>query len=217
MTKEPQKADGTGPSFRVRFPDEEGKFPWLSMLLDAYAIIDEGVAVAVREEEDDANAKLACRKGCDNCCRTQRDIPLYPLEIIGISWFVTEQLTGPLRATLMEQLSAHSEEDPCPFLIHGSCSIHLLRPIACRQFNVFHETCDVGEDPFFTRREDVLTPKREYTHRAFSVMLPFYGAPDAAVKAGTVENVIRTQVLNLQSFDWKELVKVMVEFDSKRA
>jgi Fe-S-cluster containining protein len=210
-----QKTD-SGSSQRVRFPDEEGKFPWLSMLLDAYAIIDEGVAVAIKAEEDDLNIKLACREGCDNCCRTHKDIPLYPLEVIGISWYATEKISGPLRATLKEQLASHREEDPCPFLISGSCSIHLIRPVACRQFNVFYEPCEEGEDPYFTRRDDVLTPIREYTNRAFSVVLPFYGVPGDADRDQAVDHIIRAQALNLQSFDWKDLVKIMEAFDSRQ-
>ncbi len=213
-----QKTDDTGSSsLRLHFPEDEGKYPWLSMLLDAYAIIDEGVAVAVKAEEDELNIKLACREGCDNCCRSQRDIPLYPLELIGISWFATEKVTGPRRATLKEQLAIHGEGDPCPFLISGSCSIHLLRPVACRQFNVFYEPCDEGEDPYFTRRDDVLTPIQDYTDRAFSAMLPFYGIPDDADETRAVKNIIQTQALNLQSFDWKELVKIMEDFDSRNS
>jgi len=200
---------------RLRFPDEERRLPWLSMLLDAYAIIDEGVAVAIKAEEDDLNIKLACREGCDNCCRTHRDIPFYPLEVLGISWFVTEKVTGPLRSTLREQLSGHKEGDPCPFLINKSCSIHLMRPVACRQFNVFYEPCDADEDPYYTRRDDVLTPIKDYTDRAFSVMLPFYGVPDGLESTGAVDNIIRTLALNLPSFDWSELVKMMEDFDSK--
>lgn len=200
---------------RVRFPEEELKFPWLTMLLDAYAIVDEGVAVAIRTEAEELNTTLACKEGCDNCCRVQRDIPLYPLELIGISWFATEKMAGPRRAILKGQLANHRGADPCPFLINGSCSVHLLRPVACRQFNVFYEPCDEGEDPYFTRRDDVLTPIREYTNRAFSVMLPFYGVPDDADKTRAINNIIQKQALNLQSFDWKDLVKIMEDFDSR--
>ncbi len=200
---------------RLRFPEEERRFSWLPMLLDAYAIIDEGIAVAVKAEEDDLRISLACREGCANCCRTQRDIPLYPLEIIGITWFATEKLAAPLRATVKEQLSTHREGDPCPFLVSGSCSVHPLRPMACRQFNVFSEPCAVGEDPFFTRRDDVLTPIREYTLRAFSPMFPFYGVPDNAERLSAADTIIQTQALNLMSFDWSELGRIMEDFDSR--
>ncbi len=202
-------------SARLRFPDEEAKFPWLAMLLDAYAIIDEGVAVAVKAEEDELNIKLACREGCDHCCRSQTDIPVYPLEIVGISWFVTERVTAPGRAILKEQLSSHRKGDPCPFLAGGSCSVHPVRPVGCRQFNVFCAPCDEGEDPYFSRRDDVLTPIQDYTDRAFRAMLPFYGIRNDADAPGAVEHIIRTQALNLQSFDWKDLVKVMEDFDSR--
>jgi Fe-S-cluster containining protein len=206
-----------GNLIRLRFPDDEAQLPWLSMLLDAYAVIDEGVAAAVKAHEDEFHVRLACREGCDNCCRAQTDIPLYPLELAGITWFVTEKMTGPLRATLKGQLTSHVAGDPCPFLLSGSCGIHGLRPVACRQFNVFYEPCEPGEDPFFTRRDDVLTPIREYTDRAFSIMAPFYGFRGDAGKSGAVKEIIETMVLNLQSFDWKTLVEVMEGFDSGKA
>ncbi|MBS1114086.1 MAG: hypothetical protein H6Q92_1849, partial [Nitrospirae bacterium] len=37
----------------------------------------------------------------------------------------------------------------------------------CRQFNVFGSPCAEGEDPYYTRREDVLLPIKQYTDRAF--------------------------------------------------
>jgi Fe-S-cluster containining protein len=201
---------------RLRFPEEE-KLPWLPMLLDAYAVIDEGVAVAITAEERESGLKLACRERCDNCCRSQTDIPLYPLELVGITWFVTERMAGPGRTILRDQLRSHVEGDPCPFLLAGSCGIHPVRPVACRQFNVFYEPCEKGEDPYFTRREEVLTPIQEYTDRAFSLMLPFYGVPEQADKERAVRHIIRTQVLNLMAFDWKHLAEIMDKFDAAKS
>jgi len=202
-------------SRRVSFPDEESKFPWLTMLLDAYAIIDEGVAAAIQEREEKSGATLACKKGCDNCCRTHTDIPLYPLELVGIYWYSTEKLAKPLRELLRIQLKVHRAGDQCPFLLHGSCSIHVLRPVACRQFNVFNTPCGVGEDPYFTRRDDVLTPVQEYTDRAFSAMLPYYGVTHKGDRQKAIAHIIHTQAVNLQSFEWKKLVRLMDNFDSR--
>lgn len=210
-----QKNDNKNSSVRVRFPDEESKFPWLSMLLDAYDIVDKGVAIAIKKGEEKGRVKLACKKGCDNCCRAHKDIPLYPLELVGIYWFATEKIGQPLRETLKKQLLSHREKDACPFLINSSCSIHPLRPVGCRQFNVFNEPCHENEDPYFTRRDDVLTPIWDYTNQAFSVMLPFYGIADKAGKSQAIKNIIHTQVINLQSYDWKKLVKIIEGFDSK--
>ena len=201
---------------RLHFPDDEAKFHWLPMLLDAYAVIDEGIAVGIKDYEERRNAKLACKEGCDSCCLTHKDIPVYPLELVGIYWFVIEKITEPLRETLKRQLASYEIGKPCPFLINSLCSTHPVRPISCRQFNVFNKQCNDGEDPYYTRRDDVLTPIQDYTNKAFYIMLPFYGIADEAEKIHIIENnLIHTQVQVLQSCNWKELAKRMDEFDSK--
>ncbi|MEK7789850.1 MAG: YkgJ family cysteine cluster protein, partial [Planctomycetota bacterium] len=176
--EKPQSALDKNSYRRMHFPDEESRFPWLSMLLDSYAIIDEGISVAVVKEETEKNIKLACKEGCHNCCRTHKDIPVYPIELVGIYWFSTEKIKQPLRGIVKKQLSSHTKNDSCPFLINGSCSIHVIRPISCRQFNVFSKPCAEGEDPYYTRRDDVLTPIEDYTKKAFLATLPFYGITD---------------------------------------
>ena len=203
------------PASRLRFPEDEKRLPWLPLLLEAYSIIDKGVALAIREEEERRRAKPACRKGCSTCCSTHRDIPVYPLEMVGIYWFTIEKLQAPLRTTLRDQLMLHSKERPCPFLIDGACSVHPLRPVACRQFNVFDRPCDEGEDPYYTRRADVLSPIRNYADRAFTVMLPFYGITDEKMKAEVVKNgLIHAHARVLQELNWKELARRMDDFDS---
>ena len=145
---------------RVSFPGDEKKHSWLGPLLDAYFIVDKGVAKAI-ESERKKGRSLACSKGCSNCCSTHKDIPVYPLELEGIYWYVTEKITGPAREMLKRQLNDFTKAAPCPFLIGGSCSIHPLRPMACRQFNVFGEPCGAGEDPYYMRREEVLDPVKK--------------------------------------------------------
>ncbi|MDP2167501.1 MAG: YkgJ family cysteine cluster protein [Thermodesulfovibrionales bacterium] len=200
---------------RPGFPCEESKFPWLSMLLDAYAIIDSGVALAIDEQEAKRSVKLACKEGCDNCCM-QKDIPVYPLELVGIYWFSTEKIVPPVRKTLKEQLSQHEKSDPCPFLMDNSCSIRPIRPVSCRQFNVLGRPCDTGEDPYYSRRGDVLTPLEEYTERAFSAMMPFYGVSGEAVSdRAVIDSIIHAQAGNIQTYDWKNLARIMDNFDSK--
>lgn len=212
----PHEIDDKRRSNRIRFPKDEAEFPWLPLLLDAYAIIDEGVSIAIKQEEDKRSTNLSCKEGCCNCCHTHKDIPVYPLEIVGIYWFTIEKTRNPLRAGLKKQLSIHSKSSPCPFLTEHSCSIYPVRPVSCRQFNVFNRPCSKGEDPYYTRREDVLIPVRDYTDRAFFVMLPFYGVTKESDKIQTVKNnLIHTQVRNLHSCDWKALAKRMDDFDLK--
>ena len=215
--KKSQANSGKDSSSLLRFPDEESRFPWLSMLLDSYAVIDEGISAAAGKEENKRNVKLACKEGCHNCCRTHKDIPVYPIELVGIYWFSTEKADRPLREIFKKQLSSHTKNDPCPFLINGSCSIHVIRPISCRQFNVFSKPCAEGEDPYYTRRDDVLTPIEDYTKEAFLATLPFYGITDEKEQIHFIENnLIHAQAVNLQAYDWKKLVKIMDDFDSKK-
>lgn len=206
--KKPSQKKTAGLSRRISFPEDEQRLPWLPLLLDAYAIADTGVAVAVRDEEKRRKSHLACAKGCGNCCEQQRDIPLYPHELVGIYWYVSEKLAPSLRDALEVRLTAHTSDPPCPFLIDGSCSIHPLRPVGCRQFNVFTKPCVPGEDPYFTRREDVLTPLPEYTDRAFAVVLTFYRLEQER-DVGRAIKLIRSQIMNLQEYDWKKLAAAM--------
>ncbi|HKN18416.1 MAG TPA: YkgJ family cysteine cluster protein [Dissulfurispiraceae bacterium] len=193
-------------STRLHFPEDEKLRPWLPLLLDAYAIIDKGVSTVIREHEKKSRTKLACKKGCGQCCRTHSDIPLYPLEMVGIYWYTIEKLGQPLRGIVKRQLLEHRKGRSCPFQVDNACAIHAFRPIACRQFNVFSAPCAEGEDPYYTRRKDVLTPSEKFTNQAIMVMLPFYGVTDEAAKACSVKTgFIHTQVHVIQACDWKEL------------
>jgi Fe-S-cluster containining protein len=215
--EKPQSALDKNSYRRMCFPDEESRFLWLSMLLDSYAIIDEGISAAIVKEETERNIKLACKEGCDNCCRVNKDIPVYPIELVGIYWFSTEKAAQPIREILKKQLLSHTKSDPCPFLINNSCSVYIVRPASCRQFGVFNKPCDKGEDPYYTRRDDVLTPIEDYTKKAFLATLPFYGITDEKEKNHFIENnLIHAQAVNLQEYDWKKLVKIMDDFDSKK-
>lgn len=212
----PQKSDNPETPARLHFPEDEAKLPWLPMLLDAYAVIDKGVALAIGREEKKRKVRLACAEGCDRCCHTHKDIPLYPLEVVGIYWFAIEKMGRSLREILKRQLSSYTQGDACPFLVNRSCSIHPLRPVACRQFNVFNKPCEKDEDPYYARRGDVLTPLQEYTNEAFFIMLPFYGFTSKADRMRAIKNkLIHTQVSNLKSCNWKVLSRRMDDFDAR--
>ncbi|HBR20980.1 MAG TPA: hypothetical protein DD713_00180 [Nitrospiraceae bacterium] len=56
------------------------------------------------------------------------------------------------------------------------------------------------------------------SYRAFMATLPFYGITDENDKIHFIENnLIHAQAFNLQSYDWRKLVKVMDDFDSKKS
>lgn len=176
---------------------------WLSLLFETYALLDEGVAVAI-EEQKKTKGGLACSKGCFNCCKTHRDIPVYPHEITGIYWYVLEKIPSGFKDILKIQLLEFRQGSLCPFLIDGLCSVHTVRPAACRLFNVFGRPCSPGEDPYYTRKADLLIPKREYIQKAFIKILPFYNIKGRA-SAQMAEDFIRSQAMVLQKIDWKAL------------
>ena len=200
---------------RLSFADDESKFPWLSKLLEAYAVIDEGVSAAISREQKQGR-ELACAKGCSSCCSTHQDIPVYPLELMGMSWYVIEKLDSPLREQLKQQLQNLDELDSCPFLLEGSCSIHPMRPIACRQFNVLNKPCVDGEDAFHTRKQDVMMPLKKFTDEAFDIMLPFYGIKNKgerrkAIKQGALHSAAKV----MRECNWQSMPEKMDAFDLK--
>ncbi len=213
--KKSDKKISAGLSRRVHFPEDERTLPWLPMLLDAYAIADTGVVIAIREREKRQKKKLACGKGCGNCCAHQKDLPFYPHELVGIYWYASEKIVSPARDILKSRLAGHATGSACPFLVDHSCSIHPLRPIGCRQFNVFSAPCAPGEDPYYTRRDDVLDPLPDYTDRAFASVLPFYNMNREGDISKSIK-LIRSQIMNLHSFDWTKLVAIMEQARSKK-
>lgn len=183
-------------------------------MLDAYHLIDQGVHEAIGRAIRQGGRQLACGKGCAACCRSHLTIPVYPLEVMGIYWFASERMAIDLRAALRERLAGYRRGQPCPFLVAEVCSIHPLRPAACRQFNVLDRVCVEGEDAFYTRRGDVVTPIARYTEAAFHRMLPFYGIRDKrerheAVKQGRLHALAQV----LQEVDWTKLASRLPSAD----
>jgi Fe-S-cluster containining protein len=211
--KKAHKKNAGSLSARFGFPGDEQKLPWLAALLDSYAIVDTGVAVAVRDHGKKLKVELACTRGCDVCCQ-QKDIPLYPHEVVGLYWYASEKMAAPDRQILKDQLADHAAGSACPFLIDHVCSVHPVRPVSCRWFNVFTTPCAPDEDPYYSRRGDVLEPIQDYTDRAFAAVLPFYNIKRDGDTISVVK-LIRSQILNLQTYDWKKLIVLMGKYDSR--
>lgn len=201
---------------RLSFSSDEKVHPWLSMLLNAYYMVDKGVLSGIEHEQKKRDKKLACGKGCSNCCMTHKDIPVYPLELVGISWYASEKISGAERELLKKQLKNHKGNDPCPFIVKGACMVHPVRPIACRQFNVFGNPCKEGEDPYYTRREDVMPPVKKHVDRAFFIMLPFYGVEKKSEQIKVIDSgSMHKMARKMQDCNWTSLAEKMNDFDKK--
>lgn len=206
LMKKKRGQKSAAPMARIRF-EEERVHGWLSILLDAYAIVDTGIELAVRREERLRKAKVACAKGCDACCH-QSDIPLYPHELVGIYWYASEKFDGRQKDILRQRISHGMENGACLFLMDYACSIYPMRPVSCRQFNVFGSPCKDGEDPYYSRPGDVLMPLNGYIDRAFGKVLPLYNIKTGSDMERSVR-LVRAQLMNLRTFDWRKLVAVM--------
>lgn len=190
---------------RLSFPEDEKRQSWLPMLLDIYHITDIGVHEGIRRYVARGHT-LACGKGCAACCKSHTTIPVYPIEITGLYWYMIEKTEGEMRRKLREQCANHQSGEPCPLLVDGICGVHPMRPQACRHFNVFNKVCEEGEDAFYTRRNDVLTPIKKYKDDALSKMLPFHNIVGRsrkrdAIKSGWINNYVKV----LQEVDWPKL------------
>ena len=195
----------------LRFPADEAKHPWLPVLLRMHALVDAGIEVAVRAEERRRGSRRACRRGCDVCCRTQSDIPVFQIELAGISWFCAEKLDGPARETVRARLAQHAAGSrECPFLAESACAAHPVRPMACRLFTVFGRPCAEGEDAFHERRQDLLAPPPGLLARAYRAMLPFHGVTDVVDQESWLDRgLVKTLAVNLPACDWRSLARLM--------
>lgn len=117
------------------------------------------------------------------------------------------KIIGPdVLIKIKPQLISHTSGDPCPFLLDGACSIHAMRPLACRHFNVFGDSCTEGEDAFYSRREDMLTPIKSHQDLAYEAMLPFHGFTTLEQKKEAMKaTYVQKQARVLQEIDWAHL------------
>jgi len=77
--------------------------------------------------------------------------------------------------------------------------------------------CTEGEDAYYTRRADVLTPIRDYADQAFDVLLPFYGIKNSGerkrmIQSGEVHRLVKV----LQEYGWSKLAERMHAFEVHR-
>jgi len=89
--------------------------------------------------------ELACKKGCDYCCRTR--VTASALEIFSLSRAVRKRWADPsdplkARFEAAEAITRHQpleqrnrEHAPCPMLFESACSQYTGRPLACRAFS----------------------------------------------------------------------------------
>ena len=84
--------------------------------------MDEHIQRLARVHKD----RLACKKGCDACCR---HLSLFPVEAFALSRAFSH-LEAPCREKILEQ--AQQTDLQCPLLVDHVCMVYEARPIICR-------------------------------------------------------------------------------------
>ena len=148
---------------------------------------------------------VACEKGCFQCCISQY-VPVTPPESLGISWYVSEAMDEVERDRLFERLKYRDNSFGCPFLMAGICSIHPVRPLACRKFIVYGVQCSSADgDPFYNRPEDMHPNFNERNLKIAMRFLdsPVYEFPTEAVKMAAYKNgLLNDSIPAVNSIDW---------------
>ena len=187
---------------RLSLPQDERRHPWLSLMLNAFAIIEASTAQTVAASP----VAAACRAGCIPCCQ-QSVIPVTPLEAEALRFWVKNKLTPSLRNLVLAALCRASETVAidCPFLVNKSCAVYPVRPIACRRFMVRGTPCGPTEDCMLTRPHDVLRPSREALHAALALTAPFYERIGLLPQGQTPDFTFFTRIcLNLKQLPWEQ-------------
>jgi uncharacterized protein len=186
---------------RPREPDED-EFPWLTILLDALQLLDEGLSREVAAGEQRRGVRVGCHAGCTACC--QSNVRLRPIEIEGIAWYAATRLDEDTWRRVKAQLSG-PEGATCPFLLDGQCSVRPLRPLTCRTFFVFGQPCRVGERLLETRLGDVFEHSDALAERVALRLFDdtsFGLRSDDEKRAAYQRGVMYMSALRMQHVDW---------------
>jgi len=190
---------------RVRYPDDEARYQWLSMLLDAYHLDDSAIGEGLERERRKRTGTLACTKGCSHCCLNPT-VPVTEIEIYGLIWYCRRRLEGQTKDVVTDQLLNSHTMRQCPFLVDGLCAVYPLRPIACRDFNVFGTQCEPYEDILSTRPDDIWSPGVDVARRVSMTLLPYYGITDDKRKRQAFETgFLGRMIVPLHTVNWRHL------------
>ena len=85
--------------------------------------------------------RIACRKGCDGCCR---HISLCRVEAVNIA-LALRQLPGDEILRIRAKALASSRDGSCPLLEDGACLLYPARPVICRTHGLPILTREFGQ------------------------------------------------------------------------
>jgi uncharacterized protein len=159
----------------LEYSQDVKKYDWLQYLLKAYTILDTARPARLKNEEFRRKKRVACQKGCQVCC-TNQEIQLTDIELMGISWFLSEKLQDRrVRETMKERFRNYTDLIECPFLFEQQCVVYEMRPLACRGYYVFGEKCEPGINMETERPNDIFFADQIVAKKASMPLLKYYG------------------------------------------
>lgn len=181
--------DGKLPTAKVKIPD----IPMgLANLVPPMQQLCNGIVELAIKREIASGSAISCKKGCGVCCCQL--VPLSAPEAFFLYGYIkslpTERRTiiesrfNEIRkamdsAGIIERLLKIEDTKehkvlawdyfklamPCPFLEDSSCSIHPIRPFACREYNVT-SPAELCVDPFNNKIQRIKIPRNMTTATA---------------------------------------------------
>jgi Fe-S-cluster containining protein len=73
-------------------------------------------------------AHIACKKGCDLCCR---NLSIFPVEALSLA-LALQQLPSTMQQRIHQKAAAAISDMSCPLLEEQACTLYAFRPIICR-------------------------------------------------------------------------------------
>lgn len=96
--------------------------------LKNYRTLVERVDVLSQRIETEFRAQIACRRGCDACCR---HLSLFWVEGVALAQAL-DALSEPVAERIRERARRAVADGTCPLLEAGACLLYAARPIICR-------------------------------------------------------------------------------------
>ncbi len=145
----------------------------------------------------DLKKEIACRKGCTFCCYQNVGVTIIEAIAISSGIMLLKPHLAARVASQADQVKGMTDGErakkrmPCVFLADGLCSIHDIRPLACRAyFSLNLKDC---EEVF----EKGLSPGAEGNITTFSFPAIFRGAVLAATNAASAERGLQAGSVEL--------------------
>jgi Fe-S-cluster containining protein len=103
----------------------------IDLVLKNYTALLKRVDAHIQKVEKDYSDKIACKKGCDSCCRF---LSLFPVEAFAMSaaFLKMDKSCQDLVRSNLDRIEPEKGKEDCPLLIHRECVLYEARPIICR-------------------------------------------------------------------------------------